>query len=529
MFESAELGHEVSKAKYDREVPKLREALLEAQYDLLEQKRFATLILIGGVDGAGKGETVNVLNEWLDPRHVHTHALGQPTDEELSHPPYWRFWRSLPPRGKIGIFFGSWYTQPIISRVFRRSSGPELDQAVDRIVHFERMLADEGIALVKLWFHLSKSQQEKRLNALSKDKRTRWRVTERDWEHFALYDRFRKTSERVLRHTSTGHAPWHVVEGLDARYRSLTAGRIVLDAMSERLAAGAATSGKTAAKGPEKAPAKGPDEAAAKGAAAKVAAAKGAKKDAKPAAAEALDPTNLFHALDLKSHVTKETYEKKLEALQGRLNMLTRHKKFSKVGVVAVFEGVDAAGKGGAIRRVTQALDARAYRVHPVAAPTEEERVQPYLWRFWRHVPAHGSIAIFDRSWYGRVLVERVEGFCRESDWQRAYGEINAFEEALVEHGIVVTKIWMHVDPKEQLRRFEERQATGFKRFKITEEDWRNREKWPHYETAACAMFDRTSTEIAPWTLVAANDKRGARLKVLDTLCDRLERALERA
>ncbi|GAB4199163.1 MAG: polyphosphate:AMP phosphotransferase [Sandaracinaceae bacterium] len=510
MFESAELGHEVSKAKYEREVPALREALLEAQYDLLEKKSFATLILIGGVDGAGKGETVNVLNEWLDPRHVHTHALGQPTDEELARPHYWRFWRSLPPRGKIGIFFGSWYTQPIIGRVFRRTSAAELDQAVDRIVHFERMLADEGVVLVKMWFHLSKAQQEKRLRSLSKDKRTRWRVTERDWEHFALYDRFRKTSERVLRQTSTGHAPWHVIEGLDARYRSLTAGRIVLDALTDRLG--------------------GTSEVAAVSTGDRVA--KPRRRGATTASyieTPRADPTNLLRALDLHTRVPKEQYDKRLEELQGRLNLLTRHKKFAKVGLVAVFEGMDAAGKGGAIRRITQALDARIYRVHPVAAPTEEERAQPYLWRFWRHVPAHGSVAIFDRSWYGRVLVERVEGFCREADWQRAYGEINAFEEALVDHGHVVVKVWMHVDPKEQLKRFEERQATGFKRFKITEEDWRNREKWPAYEVAACDMFDRTSTEIAPWTLVAANDKRGARLKVLETLCDRLERALERA
>jgi len=505
MFESAELGHEISKTKYDKEVPLLREALLEAQYELLEAKRSATLILIGGVDGAGKGETVNVLNEWLDPRHVHTHALGQPSDEELARPRYWRFWRSLPPRGKVGIFFGSWYTQPIIQRVFKHTSAAELDQAVDRIVHFERMLADENVTLVKLWFHLSKDQQEKRLKALSRDKRTRWRVTERDWEHFELYDRFRKTSERVLRQTSSGHAPWHVVEGLDARYRSLTAGRIVLDAMKGKLATSA-----------PKEPAKTAKSSAP------------AAASPQPAARAELDTTNLLRALDLRSRVDKDDYEHRLEELQGRLNLLTRHRKFPEIGVVAVFEGVDAAGKGGAIRRITQALDARTYRVHPVAAPTEEERAQPYLWRFWRHIPARGSIAVFDRGWFGRVLVERVEGFCRDEDWQRAFGEINAFEEALDEHGLVVVKIWMHVDPKEQLKRFEERQATGFKRFKITDEDWRNRKKWPQYELAVSQMFDRTSTELAPWKIVAANDKRGARLTVLETLCDRVERALER-
>ena len=227
MFEFAELGHEIAKAKYEKEVPALREALLEAQYDMLELRRSATLILIGGVDGAGKGETVNVLNEWLDPRHVHTHALGQPTDEELARPPYWRFWRSLPARGRVGIFFGSWYTQPIIQRVFKKTRGAELDQAVDRIVRFERMLTDENVTLIKLR-STSRRHSRRPDSRLSHDPRTRWRVTERDWEHFKLYDRFRRTSERVLRRTSTGTAPWHVVEGLDARYRSLTAGRIVL-------------------------------------------------------------------------------------------------------------------------------------------------------------------------------------------------------------------------------------------------------------------------------------------------------------
>lgn len=492
MFESAELGHTISKADYAREVPQLREKLLEAQFDLLESKRFETLILIGGVDGAGKGETVNMLHEWLDPRHVETHALGAPTAEESAHPSYWRFWRSLPERGKIGIYFGSWYTQPIVDRVFRRTSELELDHSVDRILHFERMLADDGVLLIKLWFHLSRSQQKKRLAALAKDKRTAWRVTDKDWEHFALYDRFRRTSERVLRPTSTAASPWHVIEGLDARYRSMTAGNIIHRAMQERLL---------------RAPAPKPE---------------------KPAPKSPSTEPNLLRVLDLKQHVSAEDYDTKLEKLEGRLNLLTRHKRFSRVGVVGVFEGADAAGKGGAIRRITQALDARTFRVHPVAAPTPEERLHPYLWRFWKHVPRHGAFGIFDRSWYGRVLVERVEGFCHPADWQRAYGEINAFEEALTEHGIVVVKVWMHIDAAEQLKRFKERAATGFKRFKITEEDWRNREKWAAYEEAAVEMFDRTHTALAPWTIVPANDKRHARLKVLKTFCDRLEHALER-
>jgi polyphosphate:AMP phosphotransferase len=450
MFESAELGHQISRSKYEREVPALREALLEAQYDLLEKRSSATLILIGGVDGAGKGETVNVLNEWLNPRHVHTHALGVPTEDERARPAHWRFWRSLPPRGKIGTHFGSWYTQPIVDCVFRRTSEADLDQAVDRVAELERMLWDERVTLVKFWFHLSKDQQEKRLEALSKDKKTRWRVTNTDWEHFALYDRFRKTSERVLRRTSSGHAPWHVVEGLDARYRSLTAGALVLAALRAQLARDEEAAAATAKAATEASVAAAPNEVPRR-----------ARKAPLHVAGVLPETTNLLDALDLSSRIDKDDYEQRLEVLQARLNLLTRHKKFVRTGVVAVFEGLDAAGRGGAIRRVTHALDARVYRVHPIAAPTEEERAQPYLWRFWRNVPPLGSVALFDRSWYGRVLVERVEGFCSEADWQRAYGEINAFEDALLERGLVVVKIWMHVDQAEQLKRFEPRASSG--------------------------------------------------------------------
>jgi polyphosphate kinase 2 (PPK2 family) len=194
--------------------------------------------------------------------------------------------------------------------------------------------------------------------------------------------------------------------------------------------------------------------------------------------------------------------------------------------VIAVFEGMDAAGKGGAVRRITQAIDARLCSIIPIAAPSEEERAQPYLWRFWRNLPRRGRFAIFDRSWYGRVLVERVEGYCSEADWNRAYGEINDFEEQIVGSGGIVVKFWLSISQEEQLRRFQERQDSPFKRFKITEDDWRNRSKWGFYETAICAMLDRTSTEIAPWTLVASEDKYFGRIKILRTLCQRIEESL---
>jgi polyphosphate kinase 2 (PPK2 family) len=209
--------------------------------------------------------------------------------------------------------------------------------------------------------------------------------------------------------------------------------------------------------------------------------------------------------------------------------LLTRDAKFKDITVIAMFEGNDAAGKGGAIRRITSALDARQYNIVPIAAPTEEERAQPYLWRFWRHIPRRGRVTIFDRSWYGRVLVERVEGFCSKTDWMRAYSEINDFEAQLVRHNIVVVKFWLTISKEEQLRRFKEREKIGFKRFKITEEDWRNREKWDAYEQAVCDMVDRTSTEIAPWTLVEANDKNFARIKILKTLCRQIEAAMKKS
>ena len=495
MFESAELGHTIDKASYEKAVPGLRADLLDAQFDMGEAKKFAVVILVNGVNGAGKGETVNLLNAWMDPRHIQTHAFPPPSDEERERPMMWRFWRALPPKGKIGILFGNWYTEPIVSRALKRSKNADLDQSVEQINRFEKMLADEGVLVVKFWMHLSRDAQKRRLKALAADKDTRWRVTPTDWAHFEMYDRFRKVSEHVLRQTSTGHAPWIVVEGADERYRSLTVGRILLEALQKRLA---------------------------------IEKARGWK--ARTAAAPlppATDRRDVINTLDMSLALSRKRFDRSLEKYQGRLNLLTRDAKFRSRSLIAVFEGSDAAGKGGSIRRITGALDARQYQTVPIAAPTEEERAQPYLWRFWRQVPRIGRVAIFDRSWYGRVLVERVEGYCQEADWMRAYAEINDFEDQLVGSGAVVVKFWLTITADEQLRRFKEREKTRFKRFKITEDDWRNRKKWDAYEHAVCDMIDRTSTEIAPWTLVEANDKYYARIKVLRTLCQRIERALD--
>ena len=493
MFESAELGHKIDKASYDETVPVLRADLLDAQYDVGALKKFPVLILINGVEGAGKGETVNILNAWMDPRHILTHAFADASDEERERPFMWRFWQALPPKGKVGILFGNWYSDPILRHARGECKTAQLDQRIEEINRFEAMLAQEGVLVLKFWFHLSKSAQKDRLKTLSKDPDGAWRVTDHEWELYKMYDRFRAVSEHVLRHTSSAHAPWIVVEGADARYRYVTVGRILLDAMRKRLA--------QEERGWH------------------------SRVNAAPLP-PATDTRDLLNTLVLRQKFAKEDYAKQLEKCQGRLAMLSRHARFRNHAVAVVLEGMDAAGKGGVIRRLTCALDARQYRVIPIAAPTEEERAQPYLWRFWRQVPRKARVAIFDRSWYGRVLVERVEGFCAEPDWMRAYAEINDFEDQLVRDGIVVAKFWMAISQEEQLKRFQEREKTRFKRFKITDEDWRNREKWDGYEHAVCDMIDRTSTEIAPWTLVEADNKYFARIKVLKTLCERIEQAL---
>jgi polyphosphate:AMP phosphotransferase len=482
MFESAELGHTIDKKTYAREEPTLRTELLAAQDELVQRKEFPVVLVIGGVDGAGKGETVNLLNVWMDPRHIDTHAFGPPGEDEATRPTMWRYWRALPPKGRIGIFFGSWYTEPIVRHVDKKSGQAELAGDIERIVHFERLLADEGALVLKFWFHLSKKDQDKRLKKLEKDPLTRWRVTKDDWKNFDRYDDFREVSERVLRQTSTPEAPWVVVEGMNARYRNLSVGKQLLSSLRERLSH--------------------PRPAAA---------------TAVPPILPSVDNRHILETLDLTKRLDEDAYEKKKEKLQGRVNRASRD-GFGDRSVVVLFEGPDAAGKGGAIRRISEALDARTYHIVPIAAPTEEERAQPYLWRFWRHLPRRGHVTIFDRSWYGRVLVERVEGFCSESDYMRAYGEINDFEQQLVKANTVLVKFWLMISKEEQLTRFKDREETGFKRYKLTKEDWRNRKKWDAYSLAASEMVDRTSTEIAPWTLVEANDKYYARIRVLSTL-----------
>jgi polyphosphate:AMP phosphotransferase len=497
MFEAAEVGHKLSKQAYERRLARLRPALLEAQ-QRLRAADFPVIVVFAGVDGAGKSETVNLLNEWMDPRWLITRAFGEPSDEERERPWQWRFWRELPPKGRIGLFLNSWYSQPVVSRAYREISRAELAQQLRGLGAFEKTLADDGALILKFWMHLGKSAQRERLKKLERDPLTRWRVSKVQWKHWRLYGRFIAAAEQTIRGTSTAQAPWQIVEGQDEEYRSLTVAESLRESIEARLSRQQPSRRSAESGGPLAGARQRPESSA---------------------------PTVLSR-LDMSKTIAKETFGEQLLGHQGELNRLQRRAARAGVSTILVFEGADAAGKGGAIRRITAALDAREYRVIPIAAPSDEERAHHYLWRFWRHLPRDGRVTIFDRSWYGRVLVERVEAYASPAEWMRAYAEINDFEDQLIDHGIVLVKYWLHVTKEEQLRRFRARQASPFKRWKITDEDWRNRRKWNAYAQAVNDMVERTSTGASPWTLVEGNDKNYARIRVLRTACDRLRKAL---
>ncbi len=464
----------------------LRAALLRAQYDQLERGERGTLVVICGIDGVGKGGTINQLNQWMDPRHVRVLAFGAPTPEEAARPSWWRYWDALPGKGRTGVVFGSWYT-PLLKEAGRKhpDEGRILEQAGE-IRHFEAMLAAEGVRVVKLWFHLSRDAHAERTRKLLADPETAWQVTALDRKVHRRYKRLRRAAQLVAQLTQASHAPWCIVPCADDGLRTYATGQAVLAALQRE------------------------------------------DKSVPATAAPVVALPRAPRAPDLRE-VGKSDYESELRQLQARLAALTRYSDLDERAVVLLFEGRDAAGKGGTIRRLTPALDARQYTVHPIAAPAAHERLRPYLWRFWRRVPMRGKIAIFDRSWYGRVLVERVEGLASRGDWQRAYGEINDFERQWTDHGIVLLKFWLSVSKAEQLRRFQEREASPLKQYKITEDDWRNRERWRAYTTASRDMLARTHTPAAPWVVVPSDDKRAARLHVLRSVVERLEAVLGRA
>lgn len=493
MFDSARLPHDLTKEQFGALEGELHEQLLDAQFELASSAAKSVLVLINGSDGAGKGGALNRLYEWLDPHGLDTLAYEAPTEEERLRPFAWRYWRDMPAKGRIGVVLGSWYHPPLLARALGETTRRTFKQQLTTINEFEAMLAAEGVALCKIWLHLDHKDARARLKKITRVDGDDARPVVREWAEVDTRKERRRLAEAgvaMAEETSTGPAPWFLIPADNRYFAELSVGRCVLATL-------------TAANEPSPP--------------------KPAKARRALAAQKPLPGPTVISALDLSKTVDEKTYEEESDDLKARLTRETSRASFEKRGLILVFEGNDAAGKGGAIQRVRQALDPRRFRVHGVAAPTDEERARPYLWRFWRKVPRRGHIGVFDRSWYGRVLVERVEGYCDPADWMRAYDEINDFERQLTDSDYTLVKFWLSISADEQMRRFKAREATPVKRYKITKEDWRNRDKWGEYEQAVNDMVDRTSTSRAPWTLVEAEDKRYARLKVLRTIVETLE------
>jgi polyphosphate:AMP phosphotransferase len=494
MLKTLDLDLSLDKTAYKSQIEALMRELRSLQRTCWE-KKLPVIIVLEGWAAAGKGALVKKMVGYMDPRGFTVHPIWPPTRTERRYPFMWRFWRNLPAQGKLGIFYHSWYTHVLEDRLFKRLPAADVPMAMRQINAFERQMVDDGVAMAKFWIHLSKKELKNRLKKAEKDELTAWRVRPEDWQQEKKYDIYSTFAEEMVIHTSTGAAPWTLVEGNDPRWARIKVLSTMVATIKETL-------DRLQVQPP---PLTTPLQ-------------------------QYLDPTepNPLAQVDLSQSLSDEKYKRLLPQEQAALGQLQQKIYDNQVPVLILFEGWDAAGKGGAIKRLTDILDPRSYEVHPFAAPTDEEKAHHYLWRFWRRLPPAGKIGIFDRSWYGRVMVERIEGFATEPQWRRAYREINEFEEQLTTAGYVLVKFWLHIDQEVQLQRFNERQNNPFKEYKLTEEDWRNREKWPFYEVAVNQMIQRTHTPTAPWTIVAGNNKQYARVKIIETVVEAIKQELKR-
>ncbi len=487
LLKAAELGQTVEKEEFEQTLPELRVELVNAQYDL-QSAGFPVVILVSGDDQFAARTALRRMQEYMDGRYIGSNVFDRTSDEETRRPGYWRYWRQLPRKGRIGSYLNAWVSDLFRHKLDEDGGEKTLYRDLFHMKAFEQALVDDGTLLIKLWYHSPKAEFKKRIKRLEK-KGQDWRVSPMDRLLLERYDEVVPLADEFLSETSTGQAPWYVIESTDERHSTLASARIIHSALRSRLDA----------------PSPSPPP---------------------PVIGEIEANQTVLDTVDLSATLEKDEYRKRLNAAQASLREVSEEASEKGIACVLAFEGWDAAGKGGAIRRLTAAIDIRDFRVIPIAAPTEEEHAHHYLWRFWRHVPQNGKTVVFDRSWYGRVLVERVEGFAREDEWRRAYGEIRDFEEHLTEHGIVVLKFWLHIDAEEQLARFQAREQTAYKKYKITEEDYRNRDRWDAYVQAVNEMVRRTSTTDAPWHLVPANDKRHARVQVVETVAEALRARL---
>lgn len=515
MLEKVDLTKKLSKEEYKEKMPQLEARLGRLQREC-KALGIPIMIVFEGFGASGKGLQIGRLIQSMDPRGFEVHPIKNETEEERMHPFMWRFWTKTPAKGRIAIYDGSWYRRVLIDRFEKRTKNKELADVFHSINSFEEQLAEDGTLIIKLLLDIDKKEQKKRFDKLEKNKETAWRVTQGDKERNVHYDEYAAMMEDMLFKTDTDYAPWTIIESMDKRFATLKIYTTVIKAMADQIE-------KMQKEKEEKEAKKLADSESAAGGETDAVA-----EIAKEADEEMKDlQVSILSKADLSLHYTREEYKEKLDKLQKKVEKLHGELYRRRIPVVLGFEGWDAGGKGGAIKRLTERMDARGYVVNPTASPNDIEKAHHYLWRFWRAMPKDGHVAVFDRTWYGRVMVERIEGFCTTEEWKRAYKEINDMEKDLYDAGAVVIKFWMHIDKDEQERRFRERQENPEKQWKITDEDWRNREKWDQYEDAVNEMLMRTSTDYAPWVVVEGNDKYYARVKVLRTVVEAIEARLK--
>lgn len=463
--------------------------MLAAQQMKIKEHKIPILVLVEGWGTAGKGSVIGEVIQNIDPRFFKVATFDKPTEEEKRKPFLWRYFTKIPEAGKFMFFDSGWMDEVTKAELHDKLTEKEYEQRIDSIRRFERQLTDNGYVVLKFFCHISRKEQKKRIEELEADVDTRWRVSDNDKWQNKHYDKCLEVFGKYMEDTNAPSAPWYMIESKSKKWAELQ----VLETLTQGIEV--------------------------------------ALQNQSLAVPLLQNPFPLakmprISEIPLDKMADEETYKEELDALQERLGELHNRLYRKKVPVVIVYEGWDAAGKGGNIKRVTSALDPRGYEVHPIASPEPHEKARHYLWRFWTRLPKTGHIAIFDRSWYGRVMVERLEGFCSENDWKRAYHEMNEFEKELHDWGAVIIKFWVQIDKETQLARFNDRQNTPEKQWKITEEDWRNREKWDAYEVAIDEMIQKTSTTYAPWHILESVDKKYARLKALKIVIEELEKVL---
>ena len=510
MLEKVDLTMKMEKSEYKAKMTALKLQMGKLQRQCKEMG-LPIMIVFEGFDAAGKGMQIGKLIQSLDPRGFEVFTVKEETKEEAMHPFLWRFWTKTPQRGRMAVYDGSWYIKVLSDRFEKKMRESEIENCYRSICSFEKQITEDGTLLIKLFLDIDQKEQKKRFDKLMESKDTAWRVTKADLKKNEKYDQYQEMIEEMLQRTDTEYAPWTIVEATDRRYATVK----IYTVITQMLTAGIDNRRREIAR-----------ETAAE-------VIREAEKEASENRSLIDGATKGFQEsvlakVDLSLCCDRKTYRKKLKEYQKKIEKLHGELYQKRIPVVIGFEGWDAAGKGGAIKRLTEKMDARGYVVNPTAAPNDLEKAHHYLWRFWKNMPKDGHIAIFDRTWYGRVMVERIEGFCTQEEWKRAYKEINDMEKDLADAGAVVLKFWMQIDKKEQEKRFRQRQENPEKQWKITEEDWRNREKWEQYEEAVNEMLIRTSTEYAPWIVVEGNDKYYARLKVLETVIDALEKRISK-